>query len=157
MAVLTETIVELLDRHTAIDQFRNKPKASLGLSMISAADVRKLHESIREHGAIDIRNPTESPGIRRLLPGYENHKFWHRVLGSRNFDAYASMAWEQLLPILAEPAFRVAFATNLSGYMASQSRAARSCVSVRLVLLAQHSDHRTPFAGESGNTRDRLV
>jgi hypothetical protein len=112
MPVLTETIIDLLDRHTAVEQFGAKAKSAAGMSFTTAAGVAKVHARLREQGRIDLTTPPAPTAIRRLVPGYADHKFWHRVLESRDVTTYAAVAWEQLLPVIAEPAFRVSIAPD---------------------------------------------
>lgn len=106
VAILTETIIDVLDRHTAIGHFRGKSAGKTGLAMRTASDVLLLHERISEVGTIDLNQS----GIRRLVAGYENHKYWHRTLESQQVDSYPAKAWQQLLPVVAEPNLFVSFA-----------------------------------------------
>ena len=106
MAILTESIVDLLDRHTAVEHFTRPSKGAAPTALATRNAVSKLHDGFRAAKALPL-TATSTPGIRRLKAAYEGDKYWNRVLASRNVDRYPDLAWEELLAVVAEPAFRV--------------------------------------------------
>lgn len=108
MSVLTETIIEIADRHTILDPFQSKTHTE-PLQIWSAKEYVALHRLLAERSAIAWPDADSAAvaGLKSLRPGYEDHKYWHRALSSAFVSSYPEMAWQELLPILGIPACRV--------------------------------------------------
>ena len=101
MTTLTETIVDVADRHTTLYYLAGGSRAGPVLPFGSKDDYVSLHEKISKERGLDYREAfkRESSAIlKRLAAAYSRNKYWQRVLGDQ-YDLYPTMAWDNLLPV----------------------------------------------------------
>lgn len=109
MTTITETLVELADRHTSLYHF-SEPQNAAPLPLSNPLEYCDLHRSLAnargvEYSAVQRAGPANI--INKLFPGYRNHKYWNRQLRSRNYKSYPDLAWQNLLPIQANLTIRI--------------------------------------------------
>src|SRR5215203_3291952 len=108
MTILTDTFVELADRHTTLYHF-NEPPTLTPLAFFDSEKYCKLHKTLVAKKSLDYSEFNDGrPGVilGRLSAAYKNHKYWSRYLSSKDYESYPDRAWQNLLPIqasLAEP------------------------------------------------------
>lgn len=101
MITLTETLIDLADRHTTLYHFgAQNPPLPLG----NPDDYCALHKTLATQPTAyaDLHHGAAGVILRKLAPAYRNHKYWSRYLSSKNYKSYPALAWEKLLPIQAD-------------------------------------------------------
>jgi hypothetical protein len=109
MTIITETLVELADRHTTLYHFV-EPSNPAPLPFRNSAEYCDLHRALATAKRTEYSDVHEGgPGIVlcKLSPAYRNHKYWSRHLSSKDYDSYPDFAWQNLLPIQSELTIRV--------------------------------------------------
>jgi len=107
MPTLTETVIDIADRHTTLYYLGAQPRA--GPLPFHAEDAycalhhRAAGRSIEYKDAAPGRTPTL---LGRLTPGYRNNKYWRRYVGMAA-TAFPDEAWQHLLPIDARLTRRI--------------------------------------------------
>ena len=106
--VLTETVIDVSDRHTLADY----SAASAGLPFATEQGYCDLHRRINEtgHRCIDYGQARGAEGtmLDRLCLGYVDEKFWHFIVND-SFAKYPAHAWHRLLPLAASLKPRIQF------------------------------------------------
>jgi hypothetical protein len=84
------------------------------LPFARAADYNALHQEIAYGGKAftDVRKNYLPQGLRRLMPAYDDYKYWHRLLLSDDATGYPARAWKDMLPITATLTPRIEFVQN---------------------------------------------
>jgi hypothetical protein len=97
MPMLTETRIEIADRHISLCPFA--PKAKTALPLGNSGDYIDLYAKA-EQGGLDYAcfRGTSGKILGKLLPVYKNHKYWKRYL---NADPSARDMWSAALPLQA--------------------------------------------------------
>jgi len=109
MTTLTESLVELADRHTTLYHFA-EPANTAPLPFRNAAEYCQLHKTLavqKRTAYSAIRSGEQGVVLDKLATGYKNHKYWSRYLRSKNYGAYPNLAWQSMLPIQATLALRI--------------------------------------------------
>jgi hypothetical protein len=111
MTVLTETLIDVADRHTTL-YYLGSPPARHPLPFANSKGYRALHRRLADRGRMDYGDVT--PGrasaiLGYLKPAYAPNGYWRRYLGAWSYTKYAypDLAWAHLLPILGVPTRRV--------------------------------------------------
>lgn len=104
------TIIDLADCHTTLHYLHEVPPAEVPLNIGTNESYQDLYHQLAAHRRLDYEQAgTGRAGIilKRLQPGYSRDRFWHRYLGSGNYESYPNLAWDNLLPIEASFSIRV--------------------------------------------------
>jgi hypothetical protein len=112
MTILTETLIELADRHTTLYHF-NEPPNPAPLAFRNSDEYCELHRMVAAPNRTeysDVHGGTPGAVLGKLSPAYRNHKYWSRHVSSKNYDSYPDLAWQNLLPLQAAVTMRIEFA-----------------------------------------------
>jgi len=103
ISTLTETVVEIANQYT--NRFYLKDGSTgYPLPFINENKYNEFNQLIYDKNRIDfseLRKNYQPQVLKRLSLGYENYKYWHRLLRSRQAKSYPKLAWQRLLPITA--------------------------------------------------------
>jgi len=114
MSILTETMIDMADRHVVLGPFQVKKQAG-PFEIWKKKSYVALHRQLFDMGAIPWpKSAGPSAGLKRLRAGYEDHKYWQRLLSSAFPQSYPTFAWQESLPILATADVRFDFPTTTS-------------------------------------------
>ena len=112
VTTITETFVELADRHTTLYHFKEPPNPAT-LAFNDPDKYSDLHRTLATRKTVPYSEFNGGkPGVilDKLSPAYQNHKYWSRYLSSKDYESYPDRAWQNLLPIRASLATKVSFA-----------------------------------------------
>jgi hypothetical protein len=103
MPTLTETRIEIAERHISLCPFAAKAKPALPLG--DSAGYTDLYAKV-EQGGLNYASLSGTSGkiLDKLLPVYKNHKYWKRYL---NANPSARDTWSAALPLQATLAERI--------------------------------------------------
>jgi len=114
MTSLTDTIVELADRHTTLYHFSEPPNPAI-LPLNDPEKYCELHATLAAEKRVPYSKLNGGkPGtiLDELSPAYQNHNYWKWYLGSKDYESYPDRAWQNLLPIRARLSASVSFELN---------------------------------------------
>jgi hypothetical protein len=112
MSTLTETIIDIADRHTTLHYLGDRPPAVKPLPLGTAEDYCALHRRLARPPRTeyaDITAGRTAAVLGRLSPGYADYKYWHRYLGTSVIQTYPEDAWQRFLPFDAGVTTRIAY------------------------------------------------
>lgn len=111
MPTLTETMIDIADRHTTLHYLGEKPPAG-PLPFQTKDSYCALHATLGQgvdYGA--VANGRNAALLARMTPAYSDNKYWQSYLGLAP-AAFPGAAWEGLLPIDAFLKRRVSCVTD---------------------------------------------
>lgn len=115
MAVtLTEAMVEVADCHTTLYHLGSSapPKAPLPLG--TATSYGALYAQVAAPKAVTYADVTGKPAtiLNKLSPIYRKNDYWNFFFANEDIEAYPTLAWDFLVPILCSVNIRVEFAQH---------------------------------------------
>lgn len=111
MPTLTETVIDIADRHTTLYYLGAKPPAG-PLPFHAEKAYCDLHEALGEGAEYTAATKGRTPTLLgRLAPGYSENKYWLRYLGMAPSD-FRREAWQHCLPIDASLGKRIVHLTD---------------------------------------------
>jgi hypothetical protein len=113
--MFAQTIVDLADCHTTLYHMVDPRPAEEPLPIGSRESYENLYQRLSRQRKLDYAEASTSrigTILRRVEPAYSEDKFWHRYLGSDNYESYPSLAWDSFLPIQASLSARVECLTH---------------------------------------------
>ena len=112
MVTLTETLIDIADRHTTLFYLGAAPPAGAPLPLGDETSYSELHRRVAapsrtQYG--DVAGGKAPAILGRLQAPYVDNRYWHRFLGSSTVETYPDNAWPQQLPVIAALTKRVAY------------------------------------------------
>jgi hypothetical protein len=112
MATLTETVIDIADRHTTLFYLDATPPIGAPLPLGGEAPYCALHRRVAtpprvEYG--DVAGGKAPAILGRLTAPYVDNRYWHRFLGNSAIEAYPDDAWQQQLPVITGLTKRVVY------------------------------------------------
>lgn len=100
-STLTETVVDIANQYTNLFYLKDG-STGYPLPFINENKYTELNQLIYDKKRIDfseLRKNYQPQVLKRLSLGYDNYKYWHRLLRSQRAKLYPKLAWQRLLPI----------------------------------------------------------